>query len=236
MTKSQERDHAVPKRGRPQKASVRARKRGRVRVIKSVADIRAGATALRALCPVMMRVHDIVGDPPLRRNASGFVGLAQVVVSQQLSMASAGAIWKRTALVVDPFDAPTLLAQDIGTLRAAGLSQGKVKTLRAAADAIVSGALDLETPLPDDDLRAALLAINGIGPWTADIYTLFCLGHADGFAAGDLALQVAAQRAFALDSRPDARRLEEIAERWRPWRGIAARLLWAFYAHRDPLP
>lgn len=180
----------------------------------------------------MKRVHGVVGDPPLRRNVSGFVGLAQVVVSQQLSTASANAIWKRTALVVDPFDAPTLLAQEIDALRAAGLSHGKVRTLRAAADAIVAGGLDLDRSVPDEDLRAALLAITGIGPWTVDIYTMFCLGHADGFASGDLALQVAAQRAFGLEERPDARTLAEMAERWRPWRGIAARLLWAFYAHR----
>ena len=238
MTKSEERGRGVPKRDRPQKASrptVR-RPRTRVRAIETEADIRAGAAALGKLCPVMKRVHEIVGDPPLRRHTSGFAGLARVVVGQQLSIASAGAIWKRTVLVVDPFDAPTLLAQDIGALRGAGLSQGKVKTLRAVADAIVAGALDLETPLPDDALRAALLAISGIGPWTADIYTMFCLGHADGFAAGDLALQVAAQRAFGLDDRPSARALEDIAERWRPWRGVAARLLWSFYAHRDPLP
>jgi DNA-3-methyladenine glycosylase II len=215
----------VSERIRPQKP-----KRADVRVIETAADIRAGARALRKLCPVMRRVHDLVGDPPLRRNASGFIGLAQVVVNQQLSAASAAAIWKRTALVVDPFDAPTLLAQEIGTLRAAGLSQGKVRTLRAAAEAVVSGALVFEAR--GEDLRAALLAINGIGPWTADIYTLFCLGHADGFAAGDLALQVAVQRAFALEARPKAQELEEIAERWRPWRGVAARLLWSFYAHR----
>jgi DNA-3-methyladenine glycosylase II len=236
MTKSDERARAAPKQDRPQKASPARRRRAGVRVIETAADIRAGTVALRKLCPVMKRVHDAVGDPPLRPRSSGFVGLAQVVVSQQLSMASAGAIWKRTALVVDPFDAKTLLAQDIGMLRGAGLSQGKVRTLRAAAEAIVAGALDLETPRPHEELRGALLAISGIGPWTADIYTLFCLGHADGFASGDLALQVAAQRAFGLDGRPNARELEEIAERWRPWRGVAARLLWSFYAHRDPLP
>ncbi len=205
-------------------------------MIETAADIRAGAAALRKLCPVMRRVHDLVGDPPLRRHTSGFVGLAQVVVSQQLSIASAGAIWKRTAIVVDPFDAATLLATDIEALRAAGLSQGKVKTLRAAAEAIVAGSLDLERQMADEDLRVALIAINGIGPWTADIYTMFCLGHADGFAAGDLALQVAVQRAFGLADRPHAQELVEMAERWRPWRGVAARLLWSFYARRDPLP
>lgn len=210
-----------------------ARGRNRKRMcatLESAADIRVGAKALRRLCPVMRRVHDVTGDPPLRRNAPGFEGLARVVVGQQLSIASAAAIWKRTALAVQPFDAHTFLAQNDAALRAAGLSRGKVRTLRAAADAVVSGALDLDVRVADEDLREALMRVGGIGPWTADIYTLFCLGRADGFAAGDLALQIAVARAFELDARPDARALLEMAERWRPWRGVAAHLLWAFYA------
>lgn len=218
----------------PKKIVHKKTRRIAVSRIETADDIRAGARALRKLCPVIRRVHDLVGDPPLRRNASGFVGLAQVVVSQQLSTASAGAIWNRTAVVVDPFDAKTLLAVDDAILRTAGLSRGKVKTLRAVAAAQVSGALSFDEQIAADELREALLAISGIGPWTADIYAMFCLGEADGFAAGDLALQLAAQRAFGLEGRPNVRELEEIAERWRPWRGVAARLLWSFYAHREP--
>lgn len=210
--------------GRP-----KSKRRG-VAALKSARDIRAGARALRTLCPVMRRVHDLIGDPPLRRHPPGFEGLARIVVGQQLSMASAAAIWQRTAAAVVPFDADTFLAQDDATLRRAGLSQGKVKTLRAVAHAIQSGELSLDAELPDIELAEALHRIRGIGPWTADIYMLFCLGRTDGFAAGDLALQVAVQRAFALDTRPSAPALAEIAERWRPWRGVAAHLLWAFYA------
>lgn len=209
----------------------RTRKRLPVATFETAADLRAGAVALRRLCPVMRRVHDIVGDPPLRRYVPGFEGLARIVVGQQLSIASAAAIWKRTADAVTPFDAKTFLAQDDATLRAAGLSQGKVRTLRAAAVAERDGALTLGGPVPDDALREALMSVSGIGPWTADIYSLFCLGHADGFAAGDLALQIAVERAFELDTRPNAVALAEMAERWRPWRGVAAHLLWAFYAH-----
>ncbi len=220
----------------PRKVVYKKAQRDAVATIETVDDIRAAVRALRKLCPVMRRVHDLVGDPPLRRNVSGFVGLAQVVVSQQLSIASAGAIWKRTAAAVDPFDAETLLLAEDATLRAAGLSRGKIKTLRAMAAAQTSGALRFDRTVSGEELREALLAISGIGPWTADIYAMFCLGDVDGFAAGDLALQIATQRAFGLDERPSARALEEIAARWRPWRGVAARLLWAFYAHRDPLP
>ncbi|WP_072395563.1 DNA-3-methyladenine glycosylase [Hyphomicrobium sp. CS1GBMeth3] len=204
-----------------------------VRLITTPADVRVGTRALRKLCPTIKRVHDLVGDPAPRRHSPGFAGLARVVVGQQLSEASARAIWSRTEVAVDPFDAATLLAMDIAALRTAGLSQGKIRTLRAAAEAVVSGGLSFDARVPLDDLRANLLAISGIGPWTADIYTLFCLGHADGFAAGDLALQVAVQRAFALAERPSAVELEALAERWRPWRGVAALLLWSFYAKRN---
>jgi DNA-3-methyladenine glycosylase II len=203
-------------------------------VIKSNADIGAGVAALRAVCPVIRGVHDRVGDPPLRRHAAGFPGLAQIVVAQQLSAASAGAIWARTATAVDPFDAARLLATGDATLRAAGLSGGKVRTLRAVADAVVAKRLSFDRRLDDEALRAQLLAINGIGPWTADIYLMFCLGRADAFAAGDLALQMAAQRAFALDQKPSANELVELSDRWRPWRGVAARLLWAFHVWREP--
>lgn len=200
--------------------------------LESARDIRAGALALRQLCPVMRRVHDTIGDPVLRRHPPGFEGLARIVVGQQLSIASAAAIWERTARAVDPFDAETLLAQDDATLRAAGLSQGKMRTLRAVASDIRSGALVLDADMTDTDLIDALVSVSGIGPWTADIYLLFCLGRTDGFASGDLALQIAAQRAFAFDARPNSRELMELAERWRPWRGVAAHLLWAFYAHQ----
>jgi DNA-3-methyladenine glycosylase II len=234
---------AVAKRSRPQKPNGKARaaasvsRRRAIAVIETVADVRAGILALRKLGPHMRRIHDLVGDPPLRRHVPGFGGLAQVVVSQQLSAASASAIWRRLAAAVDPFDVETLLAQDVATLRGAGLSAGKVRTLLAMAHAVSSGALDLEPrAVSDAALREALLAITGVGPWTADIYVMFCLGHADGFAPGDLALQLAAQRALGLDARPSQRELAEISERWRPWRGVAARLLWSFYAHRPRAP
>lgn len=195
--------------------------------------MRHALRALRRLCPVIRRIHDAVGDPTLRRSATGFGGLAKVIVGQQLSASSAAAIWTRTALAVDPFDAPTFLALDDANLRAAGLSRGKIRSIRAAAEAVQSGALSFAPDIAADDLRASLLAITGVGPWTADIYVLFCLGHADGFAPGDLALQLAAQRAFGFDEKPSARDLEALAERWRPWRGVAAHLLWAFHVYRE---
>jgi DNA-3-methyladenine glycosylase II len=124
-----------------------------------------------------------------------------------------------------------LLALRDTQLAAVGLSRPKIRTLRALADACLNG-LDLTRldSFSDEQVRAALTEVVGIGPWTADVYVMFCLGRADGWAPGDLALQIAAQRAMGLDERPSADALSEIGERWRPWRGVAARLLWSYSA------
>jgi DNA-3-methyladenine glycosylase II len=203
------------------------------RLIEADSDLRDGVRALRRKCAVMRRVHEAAGHPPLRRRPGGFEGLARIVVGQQVSVASAEAIWARTALAVQPFEPEVLLALDDSQLAAAGLSRPKIRTLRAIASAAASAdGLDLAglDQLPDAEVHAALTAVSGIGPWTADIYLLFCLGRADAWAAGDLALQLAAQQAFGLAERPDPKVMLELAERWRPWRGVAARLLWSYYA------
>ena len=201
------------------------------RIIAAEADIHEGVAALRAACEVMAKVHDLAGPPPLRRREAGFEGLARIIVGQQLSVASAAAIWGRTEKLVQPFTPARLLALSDAELASAGLSGPKIRTLRAIAQACVDG-LDLVAleAASDAHVHAALTAVNGIGPWTADIYLMFCLGRADAWAPGDLALQIAAQQAFGLKQRPDKDRLLEIAARWRPWRGVAARLLWAYYA------
>ena len=201
------------------------------RLIEAEGDLRDGVRALRRKCAVMRRVHDTAGDPPLRRRPAGFEGLARIVVGQQVSVASAEAIWGRTVLAVQPFEPQALLALEDRKLVAAGLSGGKIRTLRAVATAAANG-LDLTRldHLADEEVHAALTAVSGIGPWTADVFLLFCMGRADAWAAGDLALQIAAKDAFGLDERPDKEAMLELAERWRPWRGVAARLLWAYYA------
>ncbi len=116
-------------------------------------------------------------------------------------------------------------------LRGCGLSTAKIRALRALSDDVAAGRLDLASLalLDAEEAHTKLVAVKGVGPWTADIFLLFCLGHPDAFPAGDLALQEAAKLSLGLKTRPDAARLEKIAERWRPWRGVAARMLWAYY-------
>lgn len=202
------------------------------RIIETENDIRDGVRALRRACQVMRHVHDVAGDPPLRRHKPGFEGLSRIIAGQQLSIASAEAIWRRTVVVVAPFDASTMLALSDDDLRGVGLSRPKIRTLRALAAAVANEGLDIESLArkPEAVVHETLTAIHGIGPWTADIFLLFCAGQADAWAPGDLALQIAAQHALELGSRPTAADLAAIADRWRPWRGVAARLLWTYYA------
>jgi DNA-3-methyladenine glycosylase II len=181
------------------------------------------------------------GRPPLRRRADGFAGLASIVVSQQLSTASAKAIWERLNQAFDPFDHSAVLRARATRLARAGLSAPKIRALKAIAKAIDRGDLDLPALVdkPAEEAHAALTAVHGIGPWTADIYLLFCLGHADAWPAGDLALQEAARLVLALKTRPTAKEMGPLAESWRPWRGAAACMLWTYYRaakQRDGAP
>lgn len=174
---------------------------------------------------------DICGPPPLRRRPAGLAGLAWIIVSQQVSAASAAAIHNRLQDRFPDLEADHLLAAADEDFRACGLSAPKIRTLRAIGAAIADGALDLAAleRLDAEDARQALTQVKGVGPWSADVYLLFCLGHPDVWPVGDLALQEAARMALRLRARPDAKRLERIGERWRPWRAVAARLLWAYY-------
>ena len=171
------------------------------------------------------------GRPPLRRRPDGFAGLAAIIVAQQLSTASAGAIWGRLAEAFDPVEPAAILRARATRLARLGLSAPKIRALKEIARAVLRGELALATlaDLPADTAHAALTAVHGIGPWTADIYLLSCLGHADAWPAGDLALQEAARLVFALPARPTAKEMQALAEPWRPWRAVAARVLWTYY-------
>ena len=203
----------------------------RQRLIEGEGCIAEGITALVAIDPAWASVVEVAGPPRLRRRTPGFEGLARTIVSQQLSVASAEAIWTRLAALLDPVTPAGLLAASEEALAAAGLSGSKRRTLRTLAEATIEGRLAFEahperTP---EAIHAELTAIKGVGPWTADIYLMFSLAHADAFAPGDLALQEAARLAFGLPARPAPEALRAMAEPWRPWRGVAAQLLWAYY-------
>jgi DNA-3-methyladenine glycosylase II len=205
-----------------------------MRTIRTNVDLKEGVAALVGSCGHLARVHAVAGDPPLRRRAAGFKGLARVIVGQQLSVSSAGAIWGRLEAIAQPFIPASFLELSANDLRRAGLSAAKIATLRGVAAAIEAGSLDLDalSRASDDEIHAKLTALKGIGPWTADIYILFCLARADAWSPGDLALQVAVQDALALEARPDQLLMTEVAEIWRPWRSVAARMLWSYYALR----
>jgi DNA-3-methyladenine glycosylase II len=191
----------------------------------------AGVAALTRKCDFMRTIKKTAGLPALRRNPPGFLGLCRIVVFQQVSVASGTAIWARVQAGIQPFDAATLLTLSEDDLRGLGLSRPKVRTLQALAGTIMAGTIDLDGlgAHPDATIREKLIALHGIGPWTADIFLMFNLGRADAFASGDLALQEAAKIGFALDARPNAQALDDIAERWRPWRAVAALMLWNYY-------
>ena len=199
--------------------------------LDSDAAMEQALAELGAADPVMARLVAQGARPDLRKREPGFAALAWIVVGQQVSTASATAIWTRVQERLGSVTAETVAAADDALLKSAGLSAPKIRTLRALAEAVVGGTLPLDAlaDRPADETHAALTAVKGIGPWTADIYLLFCLGHPDAFPAGDLAVQEAARLAYRLDARPTAKALEAMAEAWRPWRGAAARVLWAYY-------
>lgn len=196
------------------------------RLIQSDADVTRGMEALTAQCPRMAAAYHQTGPLPLRRKPDGFAELLSAIVSQQVSVASANAIWARMQAAGLTAPAPVLAAGEEG-LRAAGLSRQKIRYAQELARAGID--FDALRDAPSDAVIKTLTAVPGIGTWTAEIYAMFSLGHADVFAHGDLALQEAARVLYDLPERPKESAMREIAAQWSPWRSVAARLLWAYY-------
>jgi len=199
--------------------------------IHTEADLERGIDALVAADPRFAALIAKAGRPPLRRRTGGFAGLAAIVCGQQLSIASAAAIWGRLAAAFDPFHHDALRRARADRLGRLGLSAAKIKTLRGLAREIAAERLNLDV-LANEDADAAhntLTSLHGIGPWTADVYLLFCLGHGDAWPAGDLAVQEAIKVGLGLTTRPNAKQMVPIAEPWRPLRGAAAHLWWSYY-------
>jgi len=201
-------------------------KNGIGRIIRTEDCVAEGAEWLSAQEPRFAHALAQTGPLPLRRRPDGFAQLLSAIVSQQVSVASARAIWARLedAGMTTP---EAVHATDPEDLRALGLSRQKATYARALADAGIDfGALRHK---PTDAVVTDLVAVKGIGVWTAEIYAMFSLGRADVFAPGDLALQEAARLLFDLPERPKERALREMAQVWSPWRSVAARALWAYY-------
>lgn len=193
-------------------------------------DITTGLANLISIDPRLEEIALVAGPLPLRRRPADFAGMAQIITAQQVSVASATAIFKRFQERVAPLTAETIARHSDQDLADVGLSRPKIRTLRAVASACAGG-LDFTrlAACPADEAHAELCAIKGIGRWSADIFLLFCAGHPDIFPSGDLALQIAVQGALDLDNRPAPKELDEIAAVWQPHRAIAARLFWAWY-------
>ncbi|NWG23771.1 MAG: DNA-3-methyladenine glycosylase 2 family protein [Pseudorhodoplanes sp.] len=210
-------------------------------ILQTEADLHAALAKLVLADPRLGAVLAKAGSPALRRRAPGFAGLCAIVVGQQLSTASASAIWGRMEAAFVPFHHDAVRRARPERLARIGLSAPKIRTMKAIGKAVAKGDINLEAlaHMEAEQAHRALTRLHGIGPWTADVYLLFCLGHADAWPAGDLALQEAARIAFGLRVRPDARKMVKLAEIWKPWRGVAAHLLWNYYRvikKRDPVP
>ncbi len=198
------------------------------RIIHSDACVAEGAAWLAVQDARMAEALALVGPLPLRRKPDGFDQLLNAIVGQQVSVASANAIWGRlVAAGMD--DAGRVAATTAEELRGLGLSQQKARYAKALADADIDFAALRDAAT--DEVIQTLTAVTGIGVWTAEVYAMFSLGRADVFAPGDLALQEGARILFDLPDRPKDKALREMAEAWSPWRSVAARLLWAYYAH-----
>ena len=198
------------------------------RLILGDACVAEGAAWLAAHDARFANALEITGTLPLRLREGGFHQLLSAIVSQQLSVSAAATIWARVekAGVITPEAVQNCSDED---MRALGLSRQKVGYARALAHAGIDFEALPQKPL--DDAIAELTAVSGIGVWTAEIYAMFSLHRADVFAHADLALQEAARLLFDLDKRPTPKVMRDMADQWRPWRSVAARLLWAYYKH-----
>jgi DNA-3-methyladenine glycosylase II len=195
------------------------------------ADLEDAIATLVKQDPRLKPILAQTGMPALRRREPGFVGLAHIICGQQLSTASASAIWNRLSAAFDPFDHHAVRHARTDRLGRLGLSAAKIRTLKSLARELAAERVNLDV-LAEEDADAAhhtLTALHGIGPWTADVYLLFCLGHGDAWPAGDLAVQEAVRIGLGLPTRPTPKQMAPLAEPWRPLRGAAAHLWWSFY-------
>jgi DNA-3-methyladenine glycosylase II len=198
-----------------------------------VTDRRQLAKAVRALakdCHIMKAAHDYVGVPEWRTRQADYAGLARIIAYQQLSTKAAGTIWGRVEVLLGKVTPKTVLAADIDALRACGMSRPKISHIRSIATAVEDGSLNFRRVArkSDDEAREELVAVKGIGPWTADVYLMFCLGRWDVFPHADIGLSEAYRMISGERKRHPPKKFLKTGERWRPYRGVAAHMLWAY--------
>ncbi len=202
-----------------------------MQILHNESDIAEGVAVLTAIEPRFAAIVAIHGHPPLRRTGNGMESLLRSITDQLISLQAGEAIWRRLAATLSPMAPETVLRHSEDALMQLGLSRAKARCFRAVASAAQGGTLDFADlqRLPDNEVLSRLTAIPGVGPWTAMIYLLSALGRADAWPVGDIALHVSAQHLLGLDVRPDKTSMMALAEPWRPWRAVAARLLWSHY-------
>lgn len=204
-----------------------------------MSDHEKALARLTRKCRYMRHALKQAGAPPARVRQPGFAALARIIVEQQVSVAAGAAIWNKFEAGVGGTVAPAaVLAFDEEGLRPFGLSRPKARYIRALAEEIAAGRLDLDAVEAMEDAAAieALTAVKGIGRWTAEIYLMFALGRTDLWPALDLALAEGTMRLMALEARPGPKELDEIGQRWAPHRSTAALVIWRYYSHTRAKP
>ncbi|HEY4133118.1 MAG TPA: hypothetical protein VGM50_21050 [Gemmatimonadaceae bacterium] len=206
-------------------------RRARAPLFRTQADLNRAVRTLVRRDPRLAPILEVTGLPALRQREPGFAGLAQIITAQQVSTASASAIWGRVSAAFDPFVPQAIHRTTAARLGRLGLSGAKIKTLKTIARQIQAKrfSLDALATMDADAAHAALIALHGIGPWTADVYLLFCLGHGDAWPAADIAIQEGIRLGLGLDLRPTTKETIALGDAWRPLRGAAAHLWWAYY-------
>ena len=204
-----------------------------------VTDKKQLSKAVRALakeCVIIKTAHEFVGVPEWRTRVGDYAGLARIIAFQQLSTKAAGTIWGRVEVLLGRVTPKSVLAADIDGLRACGMSRPKIAHIRSIAEAVQDGRLNFRrlAKASDAEAQAELVAVKGIGPWTADVYLMFCLGRWDVFPHADIGLSEAYRMISGERKRHPPKKFLRTGERWRPYRGVAAHMLWAYInAARD---
>lgn len=200
------------------------------------AELTSAVKHLAKRCAIIRAAHKRIGVPEWRTRPPGYAGLARIIAYQQLSTKAAATIWGRVETLVGRITPKAVLAADLDALRACGMSRPKIAHIRSIAAAIEDGSLNLKrvARASDQDAQAELTAVKGIGPWTADVYLMFCLGRWDVFPHADIGLSEAYRMITGEDERRPPKQFLETGERWRPYRGVAAHMLWGYInAERD---